>query len=103
MNTREMAERYAQALNEKFAAVPEWKYAGTLSVDSGGRKYLRIVNTYDNGGRSVHAFVDATTGHLLKAAGWPSPAKGARGDLSTDAGFAAAVNRADPYGSYLYK
>lgn len=95
----EAAEKFAAALNEKFAD----KGDGTYTVDKGGRKYVRIVDNYGNGQRSVHAFVDLATGDLLKPAGWSGPAKGARGNLSTEAGFAAAVNRADPYGSYLYR
>lgn len=108
MNPREIAERFAQALNEKFAADYPARsgtsgFGGRLSVMAGGRKYARIVWTYDNGGRSVHAFVDLSTGALLKAAGWTAPAAGARADLSTEAGFQAAVNRADPFGGYLYR
>lgn len=50
------------------------------SVDPNGKKYIRIVVTsYSN--RSVYCFVERSTGHILKSAGWKAPAKGARGSI----------------------
>lgn len=55
--------------------------------DSG--RYLRVVRRdvdhktgqpIENSG-SVHAFIDKTTGNVLKAAGWKAPAKGVRGNI----------------------
>jgi len=73
-----------------------------------GKKYDRIVqhNGYSGGG-SVHAFVEQSTGKLIKAAGWVAPAKDKNGlayryDLSTLEGFRLALHNADDYGRYLY-
>ena len=65
-----------------------------------GRKYGKVVfaGTWQ---RSVHSFVDLSTGDLLKAAGWNAPAKGVRFNLLQELDKVTAV--ADPYGSYLYK
>jgi hypothetical protein len=68
-----------------------------------GRKFGKVVFTSvaPRTGRSVHSFVDLSTGDLLKAAGWAAPAKGARFNLVRELDKVTAV--ADPYGSYLYK
>ena len=65
-----------------------------------GRKYGKVVfaGTWQ---RSVHSFVDLSTGDLLKAAGWNAPAKGVRFNLLQELDKVTTV--ADPYGSYLYK
>lgn len=68
------------------------------SAEKSGSKY-RIV-CVQGGQRMVHAFVDGTTGDLLKAASWKVPAKGVRYNLLTEwdvveANFAWA-------GGYLY-
>lgn len=72
-----------------------------------GPKYIRVVDcTYNS--RSVHAFVDRTTGDLLKSGGWNTPAKrkggpATVGSLLDDATFAEILAKADRYGGYLYK
>lgn len=50
---------------------------------SDGRRYIRIDSISDggNGQRSVWAFIDKKTGDILKAAGYKTPAKHARGNL----------------------
>lgn len=53
-----------------------------LSVDEGGKKFLRIVRT-DGSSRSVFAFIEVATGNVLKADSWKAPAKGARGNIYT--------------------
>jgi len=64
-------------------------YAGeptpTLSVDPDGRKYVRVVSS-GHGQRSVFAFVERSTGNVLKAEGWKKPAKHARGSVYVNAG-----------------
>ena len=67
----------------------------TLSVDPRGKKYKRIVRT-GPGETSVHCFVHAETGDVLKAAGWKAPAKGARGNIFDDHNGLA---RMTPYGA----
>jgi hypothetical protein len=44
-----------------------------------GKKYVKIVR--DDGQRSVHSFIDKTTGDVLKPASWNAPAKHARGNI----------------------
>lgn len=86
-------EAFVVALN---AASQHANY--TYSIDSGGQKYIRIVQKTKLGtGRSVHCFIDAATGDILKAASWKAPAKGARGNLDT-----IDVSKTDPYTRWLY-
>lgn len=73
----------------------------SFTVDTGGRKYIRIVMVVPGGGRSVHAFVDKTNGDLLMPAGWKGPAKGARGNILT--GMEDIQDRFTWSGGYLYK
>lgn len=65
-----------------------------------GTKYWKIVFEGPIQ-KHVHSFVDRETGDVLKAASWAKPAKDARYNLLTS--FDELVQRADPYGSYLYK
>lgn len=72
-----------------------------------GPKFIRVVTTA-HGGRSVHTFVDHSTGDIIKAAGWKAPAKdkgglAVRGNLLNAEDFARLLDVCDPYGSYLYK
>ena len=71
-------------------------------AEPSGSKY-RIVGVHGvhNGQKMCHAFVDATTGDLLKAASWKVPAKGARYNLLTEQDV---VERSFHWaGSHLYK
>lgn len=76
-------------------------YGGyTYTAQASGKKY-RIVMTPNTGnGASVHAFVDAETGDLLKAASWKVPAKGVRYNLLTEMDVVEA--NFDWSGRYLY-
>ena len=51
----------------------------TLSVEV-GKRYIRIVKS-DAAQRSAWGFIDTTNGDVLKAAGWKTPAKHARGNV----------------------
>lgn len=91
------AIRYAEALNERFASTGD-----TFTVEP-GKRYARIVRVSLAGrDRSAYAFVEIATGLVYKAAGWKAPAKGARDDLSTPAGFQHAIMRAERFGGHLY-
>ena len=70
-----------------------------FSIDV-GKKYLKLIYSYERGGASVHAFVDKITGDMYKAASWKAPAKGVRFNLYKD--LDTLVKLADTYGSYLY-
>lgn len=69
----------------------------TLSVVH-GRKYNKIVSSH-GGQRSAWAFMDQE-GNIYKPASWKTPAKGVR---FTAEQFAAAVERADRFGGFLYR
>lgn len=80
------------------ADIPEgYRY----TLDTPGRKNVRIVMDDYGTGRSVHAFVNLENGDLLKAAGWKTPAKGARGNLLT--GLESVKSAFDWSGRYLYR
>lgn len=75
-----------------------------------GRKYVRIVQTdapqplsdLTNGQRSVHAFVEISTGLVYKSATWNAPAKGARYDLTSETDRALLFANCEFSGGYLY-
>ena len=54
----------------------------TLSVEVGPR-YARIAKCDGGSTRTAYGFVDMSTGDLLKAASFRSPAKGVRGNALT--------------------
>lgn len=68
---------------------------GSVSVDPGGKKYIRVVVT-EGGRQSVFCFVDAKTGDILKADGWKRPAKHARGSIYVNQGRDAIT----PWGTH---
>ena len=95
------ATEYAEALQKKFA-----EKGDTFTIEAGG-KYDRIVQRNRYGQGHVHAFVVRETGGLVKAATWKAPQRekdglAVRYVLSVEDEFAAAVEDADPLGSYLY-
>lgn len=71
-------------------------------------KFIKVVSTtlYVETGQTsnthVHAFIDPTTGAVLKPAGWKAPAKGQRFNLLDDASFERLLAVCDVHGSYLY-
>lgn len=65
-----------------------------------GRKYLKVIKV-TQWQRSVHSFINKETGDLYKPAGWKAPVVDPRGNIYT--GLADVLQRADIYGSYLYK
>ena len=100
----DIADQYARSLNDKHTAY-------VFSVEY-GRKFDTVIqqwrNTSHGTNGSVHAFIERSTGKLIKAATWRAPQKDIDGlayryDLSTPEGFTKALEASDPYGSYLYK
>jgi hypothetical protein len=71
-----------------------------------GKRYVKVVLTRDGKPASVHAFIDPATGHVFKPAGYSTPAKGARYDMSDAASYAALLEAAATptsfAGGYLY-
>ena len=90
------AETFAQLLTEKFKGESE-STPKVFKVEP-GRKYDRITQeTTDGHHKSVHAFVIRETGQVLKAAGYPAPARGVRFET-----VEAAAANATWSGGYLY-
>jgi len=79
-------------------AAPEYKFY----IAEGGRKYHKIVMEYENGQRSVHAFVDKKTGEVFKPASFKAPAKGVRFNLCLIKDREWLLENATWHGSYLY-
>ena len=77
---------------------PEYKFY----IQEGGRKYHKIVMEYENGSKSVHAFVDKKTGEVYKPASFKAPAKHVRYDLCLISHREWLFKNADWAGSYLY-
>jgi hypothetical protein len=95
----DFAGKFADLLSEKFKD-DQYRHSNKFSVTR-GRKFDRIVqdsSVSEGTNRHVHAFVEVSTGHVFKAAGWTGPAKGAR-FLSVE----DAAENADLYGGYLYR
>ena len=107
---QEQIDLWLNALTEKSNADYPVQGREIKYVLDPGRKYIRVVrqetwtDTQIKGrvSDSVHAFIEASTGDIYKAAGWKAPAKnGARFNVMND--IAALIQVCDPYGSYLYK
>lgn len=54
----------------------------TFGIEYGKRFAKIVVTTW--GQKSVHCFVEITTGNIYKASGWSAPAKGIRGNISNE-------------------
>jgi hypothetical protein len=104
---REAIARLVAWMNEAHAA-HHAKHFKNLAPETyevaGGRKYIRIAQVGQYGGRSVHCFVDAATGDVYKAGGWKAPAlNGARYNILDADSLETLKAKWDPYTSYLYK
>lgn len=57
-----------------------------------GSKYVKIITISAGGSRSVHSFVEKSTGDIWKAASWNAPARNfTRGNVFFPATYAARV------------
>lgn len=100
LRTQEYLDLIQKMSGEYFAKHYSNLQAPKYTVER-GRKYHRVVqHDIRNNSRHVHAFI-GEDGMLYKAAGWKSPAKGARYNLQLDMDVIA--KRFDPHGSYLYR
>jgi hypothetical protein len=78
----------AQEQNDEYHAANFPALKSDLLTAEPGRRYVRVVKTNRNAdgslaqyGRSVFCFVDMTSGDVLEAASWKTPAKHARGNI----------------------
>lgn len=76
------------------------RLSGNTVTLADGRKFIKVV-TDDGTQRSVHSFVEKTTGNLYKAASWNAPAKGVRYNLVQDWDMLDSIM--DQHGAYLYQ
>jgi len=67
-----------------------------------GKKYHKVILVNGGGSRSVHCFIDKSTGEVYKSATWKSPAKGVRYDLRLIKDREYLLENADWSGGYLY-
>lgn len=107
-------EAFAIALADKFTRDSEARGSRTVfDVEvQPGRKFDRLVMSYVINGRrtggSCHAFVEKSTGRLVKSAGWAQPAKLKTGELqskfnlSVPEEYQRVLEVADFAGGYLY-
>lgn len=99
------AEEFADAMQKKFPVVNPWD---SIFEVQEGKLYDRIVKKHPGGQSTVFAFVVRSSGALVKAASWKAPAKRVDGSFATKYNlynpdeFRAAVDAADPHGSFLY-
>ena len=108
LNIRKYALMLCDALEHNFKQrnrgelggrpAPEYKFY----IQEGGRKYHKIVMEYDNGSKSVHAFIDKKTGDVFKPASFKAPAKIARYNVLRIESREEMFKRADWAGGYLY-
>ena len=94
--------KYVSGVQDKMNAY--WKNAGfTFSAPPTitwefAPKYIRIWRVEQNG-KSIHTFIDATTGNILKAASWKAPVKNnPRGNVfDADFGMAGVTQHGAVY------
>lgn len=105
---------FAAAINGKFKAIHALAFP-ILESESveviEGKRFDKLVLVREGRTRSVHAFVERSTGNLIKAGGYdkPQPSKShptgfaVRFNISTVEGMTEAILAADVYGGYLYQ
>ena len=67
-----------------------------------GRKYYKLIHK-NSSSRSVHCFIDKSSGDVYKSASWKSPAKGVRYNLLDDNSRELCYSNCDAFGGYLYQ
>lgn len=102
MTTKKMdtiIDYYVSALNDKSNA---GEMNGKKFVIVNGRKYAKVVGTFDGETHTAYCFIDRDNGNMYKAASWNSPAKTVRYTIT---GVSSAINiadKSDAFGNFLY-
>lgn len=90
-----------EIINGHFAANYSSLKPTNLTVERGPERHTRIVATQHlraGEQRYVWAFIDQTTGDVLRPAGWKGPAEGARGNVfDEDTGLTGVTPYGPPY------
>ena len=111
LNIRKYTLMLCDALEDNFKSRNKGKVGGYDApvykfVIESGRKYHKIVMEIPNDNRppsrSVHAFVDRTTGDVYKPASFKAPAKHVRFNLCIISDREWLLENADWAGGYLY-
>ena len=111
LNIRKYTLMLCDALEDNFKSRNKGKVGGYDApvykfVIESGRKYHKIVMEVPNDNRppsrSVHAFVDRTTGDVYKPASFKAPAKHVRFNLCIISDREWLLENADWAGGYLY-
>ena len=111
LNIRKYTLMLCDALEDNFKSRNKGKVGGYDApvykfVIESGRKYHKIVMEVPNNNRppsrSVHAFVDRTTGDVYKAASFKAPAKHVRFNLCIISDREWLLENAEWAGGYLY-
>ena len=111
LNIRKYTLMLCDALEDNFKSRNKGKVGGYDApvykfVIESGRKYHKIVMEVPNNNRppsrSVHAFVDRTTGDVYKPASFKAPAKHVRFNLCIMSDREWLLENADWAGGYLY-
>jgi hypothetical protein len=88
-NLAEFLRRLADRLNEYRAKMNLTYFSHFRVTTTGGSKYIKVFRQEMKGDEpyskyeSIVAFVDSTTGDILKPASWKAPAKIARGNINS--------------------
>lgn len=85
-------------LQEIADGIYDFGYKFTIET---GKRYHKVVMSA-HGNRSVHCFVDKTTGDVYKSASWKAPAKGVRYSLMDEESREQCYRNCDWSGGYLY-
>lgn len=109
-NILDLTHEYIDALHDRCAEYYSSHYPSLEPPAFGfevGTRFIRIYQE-SRAQRHVHAFLDRTTGDVLKPGGWNGPQRTKKGlavrfNLADPASRALCFNRIDPSGSYLYK
>ena len=102
LNVRKYALMLCDALIENFKSRNNGKDSGYKFYIESGRKYHKLIMETGGGSRSVHAFVDRTTGDVYKPASFKAPAKHVRFNLCIMSDREWLLENADWAGGYLY-
>lgn len=79
---RDQLGEYLRALQESVSALNSGRSEQVTFEAQWGRKFIRIVQCRDGVVSNAHAFVEISTGALLKAASWQAPQRNSDGALA---------------------